>query len=195
MLPFEDFPSRSEWFIKGTEPTAQSNWYQKIEVCKKDGRIANDSCKDHGDTDEKTFVKISAALPEWQYSVDQWIYEHYGSDSKYYPPQMESRLDFDDSGDVRENSDPVIEIVNIENGDTIPLVFRLKAEISSPNDVDKVKIYVDGEKVAEDESDPYGYNFNFGLSDIGKELELKVVVRDEDNREDSDSVRVKIGGY
>ena len=195
MLPFEDFPSRNEWFIKGTEPTAQSNWYQKIEVCKKDGRIANDSCKDHGDTDAKTFVKISAALPEWQYSVDQWIYEHYGSDSKYYPPQMESRLDFDDDGDVRENSDPVIEIVNIENGDTIPLVFRLKAEISSPNDVDKVKIYVDGEKIAEDESDPYGYNFNFGLSDIGKELELKVTVEDEDGRDDSDSVRVKIGGY
>jgi len=195
MLPFEDFSSRDEWFIEGTEPTAQSNWYQKIEICKKDGRIANDSCKDHGDTDVKTFVRITAALPEWQYSVDQWIYEHYGTDSKYYPPQMKSRLAFDDDGDVREDIDPVVEIVNIEDGDTIPLVFRLKAEVSSPNDVDKVKIYVDGEKVAEDKSDPYGYNFDFGLSDIGKELELKVVVIDEDGRNDSDSVRVKIGGY
>ncbi len=195
MLPFEDFSSRPEWFINSTEPTAVSDWYQRIEICKRDGRIADDNCREHGSTEIKTYVQISAALPEWQHSVDQWVYENYGTDSKYYPPQMVSRLKYEDDGDVKKKEDPVVEIVNIEDGDTIPMVFRLKVEVSSPNDVDKVNIYLNDEKITEDSSDPYGYNFNFDYSDIGKEVEFYVKGYDEDDRNGTDSVKVKIGGY
>lgn len=195
MLPFGDFYSRPEWFIEGTEPTTQSDWYQRIEICKKDGRIANDSCKKYGDTEIKTYVSIKAALPEWQHSVDQWVYENYGADSKYYPPQMKSKLEFEEDGDLQDDLDPVIEIVNLDDGDTVPRVFRLKAEISSPKDIKKVKIYLNGDKVAEDESDPYGYNFDLDSSYIGKEVELKVTVEVKDRNDDSDSVKVKVGAH
>jgi membrane carboxypeptidase/penicillin-binding protein len=41
-LPYEDFPTREEWFIKGTEPTAKSDWYMRLEICKVDNLITNE---------------------------------------------------------------------------------------------------------------------------------------------------------
>jgi len=195
MLPMDGFPSREEWFIKGTEPTSRSSWFQRIEVCRDDGRIANKSCKEADRTKVSTFVKIIAELPEWQYSVDQWVYENFGGDSKYYPPEMESALEYDSDGKLDKSADPVVKIVNIKDGATIPTIFRLKVEVSTPNDVKKVSMYINGDKVAEDSSDPYGYNFNFTVADIGKKIDLKVVAEDSKGNKDEDKVSFVIGGY
>ncbi len=195
MLPMEGFPSREEWFIKGTEPTSRSEWFQRIEICKDDGRIANKSCKEADRTKVNTYVKIIAELPEWQYSVDQWVYENFGGDSKYYPPEMESALKYDSDGDLDDDTDPVVKIVNIKDDDKIPMVFRLKVEVSTPNDVKKVNMYINGEKFADDSSDPYGYNFSFPYSDIGKKMELKVVAEDSKGNKGEDEVDFEIGGY
>jgi len=43
-LPYKDFDRRSEWFAENTKPTAVSDWYQRIRICKIDGRIANEDC-------------------------------------------------------------------------------------------------------------------------------------------------------
>ncbi|HOM77633.1 MAG TPA: penicillin-binding transpeptidase domain-containing protein, partial [bacterium] len=192
MLPMEGFPSREEWFVKGTQPTSKSNWFQRIEICRDDGRIANKSCKEAGRTKVNTYVKIIAELPEWQYSVDQWVYENFGADLRYYPPQMESALKYDSNGKLDKDADPVVEITNIRDGDKIPVVFRLKVEVSAPNDVKKVIMYLNGEKFAEDSSDPYGYNFNFPFSDIGKEMELRVVAEDSKGNKAEDKVRFEV---
>ena len=98
MLPFEDFSIRPEWFIQGTEPTAKSSWYKKIEICKTDKKIANESCKKADKTKVNTYIKITAELPEWQDSVDKWVQEQYGDDGKYFPPATTSRLEFDADG-------------------------------------------------------------------------------------------------
>src|SRR3989344_5349209 len=45
MQPYGDHPVREEWFVKCTEPTAKSPWYQELEICEEDGKLANDSCK------------------------------------------------------------------------------------------------------------------------------------------------------
>jgi membrane peptidoglycan carboxypeptidase len=195
MLPMDDFPSRDEWFIKGTEPTSRSDWFQRIEVCKDDGRIANESCKDAGKTKVNTYVKITAELPEWQYSVDQWVYENFGGDSKYYPPEMKSALEYDSSGDLDDSIDPVVEIVNIKKDSVVPMIFRLKIEVSSPNDIKRVTMYKNGEKFNEDPSAPFGYNFNFSVADIGKKVELKVVAEDSEGRKGDDKVTFEIGAY
>lgn len=194
MLPMDEFSSREEWFAKGTEPTSRSEWFQRIEVCKDDGRIANESCKNAGKTKAKTYVKILAELPEWQYSVDQWVYEHFGGNSQYYPPEMKSALEYDSDGKLKD-ADPVVKIVNIKDNSTIPAIFRLKVEVSAPNDIKRVSMYLNDEKVAEDTSEPYGYNFNFSPADIGKKVQLKAVALDSEGNKGDDEVDFEIGGY
>lgn len=189
-LPFEDNPTRSEWFIKGTEPTAKSSWYSKLEVCKEDGLLASSSCKKADKTETNTYIKITAELPEWQDDVDAWVNENY-NESKYFPPQSTSGLEFDDDGDLKEDTDPKITILNYSNGDKVPLAFRLMVEVSSPNDVEKVKIYLDNEKVTEDKSVPYGYNFEFNADQLG-EHEFKVVAEDEDGRDSEKKIRLVV---
>ena len=191
-LPYEDFDTRTEWLIVGTEPTSVSNWYQRLEICKEDGKLTNDDCKDADDTKTRTFIGIQAALYEWQMDVDAWIAENFDGDDKYFPPLMKSQLEYD--GDDVKKDDPAIEIVALDDGQDVPRHFRLKAEVSTARDIDRVKIYLDGEKVSEDKSHPYGYNFELSGSQVG-EHEFKVVVEDEKGNEDDDKIKLNVVGF
>lgn len=190
-LPYDDKETRSEWFVKGTEPTSVSTWYKRLEICKEDGKIANSACKDADETTTKTFIDIQAELPEWQMNVDAWISENFTGQDEYFPPRMTSRLSFDDGEAVKD--DPEVEIVGFEDGDEIYPSFRLKVEVSSARDIEKVRIYVDDNEVASDKSYPYGYNFNFPPSQYGTH-EFKAVVIDKSGDEGEDSVRLRVVG-
>ena len=189
-LPFKDFPTRDQWFVKGTEPTAPSDWYQILEICEEDGKIANDSCKDAGKTEVETFISITAELSEWQNDVDRWISENYSGDSKYFPPKTVSGLKFDDDGDVISDTNPVVSFVGLSNGDNVPLNFRLSVEVSSPNDIEEIRIYMNGNQVADDSSEPYGYNFN--LTSAGS-YSFEVVAEDDDGRKGSKKIDLNVG--
>ena len=192
-LPYEDMPKRSEWFIKSTQPTAKSDWYTKLEICKIDGRITNQECKDADETEIKSFIKITDTLSEWQSATDAWIKEEYKSDKKYFPPQMVSQLEFD--GDEVSNKDEVaVEITGLKDGDAVPMQFRLNVETSAYNDIDKVKIYFNDEKVTEDNNEPFGYNFKLTSKDFG-EREFKAVAIDKEGNEGEAKVTLNVGGF
>ena len=192
-LPFEGFDTRNEWFIKGTEPTAKSDWFQRLEVCKIDGRIANEGCKDAGETDEISFVRVTAPYSEWQPAVDAWVKEKYKEDDRFFPPLMQSKLEFD--GDEVSNKDDVnVEIVGVKEGQNVPLNFRLNVEVSAYNDIKIVRIYMDGDKVAEDDASPYGYNFELDASKIGSH-EFEATVTDDDDNKGSAKIRLNVVGY
>lgn len=193
MLPADGEEKRTEWFINGSEPTAKSDWYQKIEICKIDGRVTNSGCKDANETEVKTFVKVRAELPEWQYGVDAWVKEHYTKEERYFPPQMTSALEFDGS-DVSNKDNVSVGIMDLKDGDKVYLDFRLNAEVSAYRDIEIVRFYKDGEKIGEDKSLPYGYNLNLGAGDIG-EHEFEITVTDEDGNKGSKKVRLKVVGY
>lgn len=193
-LPYKDNPTRSEWFAEGTKPTAVSDWYQRIRVCDIDGRIANDGCIDADESDDEDFIKIRAEFPEWQSSVDAWIKENYSDEGKYFPPQMVSKLEFDDDGKVKNKDEVYTKIVDLDDGDKVSLSFRLNVEVSSYRDVDKVTIYMDGEKMTEDKDSPYGYNFELSSDKIGKHT-FKVVATDEDDNKGDDSIDLEVVGY
>jgi hypothetical protein len=124
--------------------------------------------------------------------VDAWIAENFDGDDKYFPPLMKSQLEYD--GDDVKKDDPAIEIVALDDGQDVPRHFRLKAEVSTARDIDRVKIYLDGEKVSEDKSHPYGYNFELSGSQVG-EHEFKVVVEDEKGNEDDDKIKLNVVGF
>lgn len=193
MLPYEDFPSRPEWFVKGTEPTAPSNWYQRLEICKEDGLLANNSCKDANKTEVKSFISIQAELPEWQVYVDKWVGENYSGDEVYFPPRTTSGLEFDD-GKVKKNTAPKVSIANFKDGDVAPLEFRLQVEVSTPNDIEEVRIYMDGESVTTDKSEPYGFNFTLSPNQAGEHM-FSAVAEDDDGREGKTEIKLKIVQY
>ena len=72
-LPHAGQPSRSEYFIKGTEPTSESPIYQN-----KDGKnylILRES--DPTSTD---------GVNRWQQGIDAWIDQNHKDDEMYHPP-------------------------------------------------------------------------------------------------------------
>ncbi len=194
MLPTDGSSNRSEWFIKGTAPTAKSSWYKRLEICKQDGNLANQSCQDDGDTDTKTFVKIEAELTEWQDAVDAWVKEKYSGDDKYFPPTIKTALEFEGDGEVSNKDDVYVKIVGLEKNAKVPLRFRLNVEVSSYHDVDRVTIYMDDKKITEDGSRPYGYNFELSADTIGKHT-FKATAKDEKDNKGDDSIELEVIGY
>jgi membrane peptidoglycan carboxypeptidase len=193
MRPYGEFDTRVEWFVKGTEPTAPSDWYKRLEICKVDGRIANDACDDADETKEKTYIDIQAALPEWQSAVDAWVKENYGDADEYYPPRMKSKLEFD-GDDVSNKNEVYAEIVGLSDGDTVPLYFRLSVETSAYRDIEEVRIYMDGNQVTADHAEPFGYNFELDVESIG-EHEFSVTAEDEKGNKGKDSLRLNVAGW
>ena len=192
MQPFGDSSKRAEWFVKGTEPTARSTWYEEIEICKVDGKIANDECKDAGETEVKTFVRIQAELPEWQSEVDKWVYENFREDDKYFPPTTTSHLKFDEDGDIENENDVFVDVVSLSNGDKVGFSFRLSVEVSAANDISEVRIYDGDNQVTADESYPYGYNFSYKSEDAG-EHEFSIVAEDEKGNEGKTKIKLIVG--
>ncbi|MDP3988417.1 MAG: transglycosylase domain-containing protein [Candidatus Levybacteria bacterium] len=94
-LPVDGKQTRSEYFIKGTEPQNISPIYKKIKISKhQNNKLANQDEIDHGDYDTKTFMVFSENDPistdgknRWQEGIDVWVKEnHSAADSEYYPP-------------------------------------------------------------------------------------------------------------
>jgi len=191
MLPYREYPKRGEWFTEGTEPTAVSDWYQRLEICEEDGKIANDSCRDADKTETKTFIRITAELPEWQSAVDKWVEQTYRDKDEYFPPSSVSKLKFDEDGDVDGDADPSVEIVGLKDGDRVPLNFRMSIDAYSPNDIEIVTFYVDDEKVGEDKSKPYGFPFEFSAQDTGRH-KFTVKVKDEDGKDAQTDVELEV---
>jgi 1A family penicillin-binding protein len=113
-LPVSGQSTRTEYFIKGTEPTAPAPIYKKIKVSKEDNnKLANNEEISHGDYDVKEFIVFSEKDPvstdgenRWQEAIDKWVNEHYKDDSKYHPPTETSGRKYD-SNSNSDNSPTV----------------------------------------------------------------------------------------
>lgn len=106
-LPVDGKPTRSEYFIKGTEPQAKSKIYKDVKVSKDDhNKLASDSQVAHGDYDIVQFIVIEEPDPvsadgknRWQEGIDTWVKEnHSAADKEYYPPTDKSDKNVGDSG-------------------------------------------------------------------------------------------------
>jgi hypothetical protein len=88
----DSFPSRTEYFIKGTEPTLADPIHVLLKVCKTDGKLATPSDIAGGSYDNKEFFRFTENDPtaasggpnKWQESINNWLNGQ--SDSKYHPP-------------------------------------------------------------------------------------------------------------
>jgi len=105
-LPKDGNPTRSEYFIKGTEPTGSGALYATILTSKKQpGKKANQDEINHGDYDTNQFIDFLGADPPpstlttdgqngWKKGILDWITQNYPNDPKYHPPTDTSDFNY-----------------------------------------------------------------------------------------------------
>jgi len=189
MKPYEDFKKRMEWFVKGIEPLTKSDWYQTLEVCKLDGRLANSECKDADETQAKTYIGIKDYFPEWQIYTNAWLQERYANDETYFPPPIVSKLEYD--GDELQDIEPYLKIVGPPANTNVPYKFRLAVEVSASEKIKEVEFFLDGKKVGSDSSYPFGYTYNLSANDLGKK-KFRAKVIDRKNNSSDDEIELTV---
>lgn len=96
--PVDGRSSRSEYFIKGTEPQGPSSIYKELKVSKEDkNKLASDSEVSKGEYEVRKFVVLSENDPistdgknRWQEGINEWINENYKDDPLYHAPTEKS---------------------------------------------------------------------------------------------------------
>jgi 1A family penicillin-binding protein len=88
----DGFPSRNEYFAKGTEPAITDPMHVNLKVCKNDGKLANPSDVSAGNYDTKEFfifkeedpTSPSGGVNKWQEGILNWLNTQ--ADPRYKPP-------------------------------------------------------------------------------------------------------------
>ncbi len=178
----DGFPSRSEYFIKGTEPKGDDPAHTKLKICRAEGKLATPSDIDRGDYEEKEYFvfkeedPLGEAINKWQEAIDAWTASQ--EDSRYHPPT-------EYCGTV---SEMVVKIREPEDKAQVGNDVTVKAEVRSVADVDYVAFYVDGSEVLRVDGRPYETQLD--LADGRHTISVKA--GDVDGNEGNASVSVGV---
>lgn len=90
-LPVDGQSQRTEYFVKGTEPTTKAAIYKTLKMSKHDGgKLASDDEVARNDYDTLDVINFEESDPvsadgknRWQEAIDAWVAEHYKDDPKY----------------------------------------------------------------------------------------------------------------
>src|SRR3989344_1079325 len=185
-LPHEAVQTRSEYFIKGTEPKELSPFYKKIKLSKGSNKLANDVEIRTGNYNEKEYIVISENDPvstdgknRWQDVIDAWAKEQ--GDEKYKPP-----------GETSDASSEIVVVQIKSPGDKTTVSsnnVEIKGKIGSIDPIKTTKFYINGTEVRILDGNINEFNETFNLTD--GVYEIKVMSWNEKDK-NGDSV-IKIG--
>ncbi len=93
-LPVSGQPTRSEYFIKGTEPTGPSAIYQNLKLSKHDhGKLASPWEVANNQFDTGAYIVFHEDDPvstdgqnRWQAGINSWLQTNYQGQDQYHPP-------------------------------------------------------------------------------------------------------------
>lgn len=136
----DEFPKRTEFFIKGTIPSLPDPIHSKIKLCKGENKKATDAKIAAGDFEEKEFVVMQEEDPvskdginRWQEGINAWINGQ--QDAKYKPP-----TEF-----CGDQTDVFVSLRKPENEhkyDGTDIEVEVVADAG--NGIDKIELWVDG---------------------------------------------------
>jgi 1A family penicillin-binding protein len=185
-LPKDGYPTRSEYFVEGTEPKTIAPFYKKLKISKADkNKLANDVEIRTGNFEEKEFIVLTEDDPvstdgrnRWQEGIDEWIKNQ--SDEKYKPPKEASST----------NAEEVI--VSIKSpSDKANLTdknIQVRAKITSLYSLKKVEIYLNDQKMKDFMEDKKEIDENFVVDD-NKTYSLKIRAVNEKDKTGESTVR------
>lgn len=179
----DNFPSRSEFFAKGSEPV-EDDIHVNLKVCKSDGRLATPSDISGQNYDNKEYFIFKEEDPvstdgknRWQEAVLNWLNSQ--SDSKYHPPT-------EYCGTVNPIS---VEIISpTDQTSNLPNKIEIKMKAETTSKIEWVILEIDGVKRRTFDGPPYVYEAD--LSD-GPHI-LKASARDTDGHESNHPLRVGV---
>ncbi|MCX7996880.1 MAG: PBP1A family penicillin-binding protein [Patescibacteria group bacterium] len=184
-LPRDGIPSRSEYFIKGTEPDEESPFYKKLKI--NDGKLANEIQIKSNQYEEKEYYVITEADPisrdgvnRWQLGIDAWAEKQ--EDERYKPPKETSTASADDM---------VVQILEPANRSTIDSNdLRVRAKIISGPKIKKVRLLINGEEKRSWDGDTREINEVVNLSDGA--YKVQVTAENEKDRKQESTMEVGI---
>lgn len=139
----DGFPSRQEYFIKGTEPGVDKV-HVKLKVCKSDGKLATPSDIASGNWEEKEFFVFKeedftsppGGLNRWQEGILNWLNSQ--SDPRYHSPS-----------DYCGTANPVnVEFFSPKDQTQVGSNLTMEVRADSTSEITKVEFYKDGETTA-----------------------------------------------
>lgn len=163
----DGYPSRTEYFIKGSEP-GEDTVHVKLKVCKTDGKLATPSDISGGNYEEREYfvfkeedpTAVAGGTNKWQEGILSWLSGQ--SDSRYHPPS-----------DYCGTSNPInVEFLNpTDRTSNLPNKFTIKISANSTSDIVQVELEIDGVKKRTFDAEPF--TFDVDLADGVHSLRAK----------------------
>lgn len=172
-LAHDGFPSRSEFFIKGSEPV-EDDIHVNLKVCKSDGKLATPSDISGGNYENKEYFIIK---DEWQTDIVTWLAGQ--SDLRYHPP-----TEYCGTANPLsvEWADPIDRVSDLPN------TFKIKIKATSTSDITMIEINADGSKIRNIDSLPYEAEINL-TNGVHK---LQVKAKDKDGHESEHTITIGV---
>jgi len=186
----DGFPSRMEYFIKGTEP-GEDPVHKKLKVCKNDpaavgagGKLATPSDIAAGNYEEKEYFLFKEEDPtsgvgqpnRWQEGILNWLNTQ--SDTRYHPP-----TDYCGSSPISVDFD------SPQDKDQMGSDFNIKIRPDSTGKITRVELYIDDKNVRNFDGPPYVYPVT-GIKD-GVHT-IKAVAKDENNNQSERTITIGV---
>lgn len=177
-LPKDGYPTRSEYFIAGTEPKDISPFYKKLKISKANGKLANDVEIKTGNYDEKDFIVLTEDDPvstdgknRWQEGIDAWVKDQ--SDPKLHPPTEVSDASADSV---------VVSIKSPANQSTISSGnVDIKVKIASLKPLKNIKIKLNGSEIRSWNEDKKDFTETISIANDGV-YELQIIATNQDDK-------------
>jgi membrane peptidoglycan carboxypeptidase len=171
-LPCRDMPKRSEYFIRGTEPTKDCLVEKTL-----DGK------------DYYVFLEFDPVSTDgknrWQDGIDAWAKTQ--SDPKYQPPSELKNQPTQNPEDVH------VSINHPNDHDQTNLSFETEASIDTGKKITKVEFYIDGTiKDSKGSDGPYKFNYTFSDANRGKH-KIKVKAYNDAGKDGEKEIEVSVG--
>jgi len=183
-LSHDGFPSRTDYFIEGTQPKRDDPIHLKLKVCKGSDGLATPADISSNNYDEKEYIKLREDDPistdgrnRWQEGIDTWIATQ-EDQGKYKVPESYCR------------SDGMVAVSFGDPGDrsTVGNEFDVRLDTSSLVKVEEAKLWVNGSEKKHWTEKPFEVRLN--LAD-GK-YTLKAWVKDKDGNTAEREIKIGV---
>jgi 1A family penicillin-binding protein len=187
----DGFPSRNEYFIKGTEPTLPDPVHVLLKVCRSDGKLATPSDIASGNYDNKEYYKFSENDPtassgspnRWQEGINAWLGGQ--GDSKYHPPT-----------DYCGTSNPLnVDITSPHDQDAnLSSTFTVTFTANSSSAITQAELQVDGKTICTFNNGANNYSCDIKDSLSNGNHTLRANAMDAANHSSDRTITVAVGG-
>jgi hypothetical protein len=186
----DGFPSRSEVFIKGTDPTGADPVHVMLKVCKSDGNLANPSDVSAGNYDNKEYFVFKEEDPtsgsggtnKWQEGILNWLNSQ--GDGRYKPPTS-----------YCGTSNPLnVEFVSPtdQTNDIPPGDYTVAYKANSSSNITQSALKLNGTQICAFSSGANNYTCNVKFSNKGI-YSLEATASDSNNHQSNRVITVGVG--